>query len=506
MTASSKTESNQSWAISPTKSGRYGRCLNHIPSPPSVGGDVGALKSSPRCAPRSEMESLSTRSSSGRSLNQQYGTVETFSGNGSDVFPARTAISRPSRLLSLQGVTQTWRLGQTNITSNNETPYTPVAGERQVIGSKARMESVLADFNECRSAFRFEPVPRGRRPNSKAASPQKTPETEEMTRLGDLAWRRRIAHCKVPVEPYHTSVNMVLHGAKDLPQPQLTIMAKPSVTGFLTRMSPMEGKLDDRLESAPAYNNAARSVRHHIAARSLKPRSLKCLQSKGVLQADCAAFSNGQGINSSAQESTALGHGALCGTGSTHRQRLQAQSGVSVVSIQPFAGTSHPVRRGPPMLYHRSPWRSSRLSSPTLYLSTEMGADATRLRSSETPIPFSQAKRTPLRTKPRKPLLSINGMTALDTLSPAQASSTRVAHDGLVEVLQCGQHVEGAPEGHASGLRHGQAPSTPVHPVAADDALHMRYTGFSGIHVGSPGSVVVTGKSGCVFHNIHVAG
>ena len=128
-----------------------------------------------------------------------------------------------------------------------------------------------------------------------------------------------------------------------------------------------------------------------------------------------------------------------------------------------------------------------------------MGADATRLRSSETPIPFSPAKRTPLGTKSSKSLLSINGMTALGTLSPVQASLTRVAHGGLVEALQSGPHVENAPEGDASGLRHGQTPGTPVHRVGADDALDMRYTDSSEIHIGSPGSVVVTGKPGRVF-------
>jgi len=103
-----------------------------------------------------------------------------------------------------------------------------------------------------------------------------------------------------------------------------------------------------------------------------------------------------------------------------------------------------------------------------------------------------------------KSLLSSNGIAASGTLSLAQASLTRIAHGGLVEALQSGQHVGSAPGGHESGLRHGQTPSTLIHPVAAEDALHMRYTDSSEIHIGSPGLAVATGTPGRVFHNIHV--
>jgi hypothetical protein len=255
MTTFSRMKSSQSWAISPTKPRQHSRYLNDILPLSSIRGDVATLKSSLRYAPRSEMESLGVRSITARNRNQQHGIIETHSRNDSDVIPLETAIPRQSQLVVLQDIPQTWHLQQNDQTSDrapSRLSCTGTAEDRHAIRNEAWMESVLPAFNEFKNTFRFDPILRGRRANSKVASPPKALGTEEMIRLNDLAWRPlspRIVHNKITADSCYSSVNSVLHQAKDLPQPPPIIMAEPSVTDFLTQMSPMEGRLDHRLGS-----------------------------------------------------------------------------------------------------------------------------------------------------------------------------------------------------------------------------------------------------------------
>lgn len=164
-------------------------------------------------------------------------------------------------------------------------------------------------------------------------------------------------------------------------------------------------------EAISVYGNAARSVRSLAAAPSLKSRSL----SEGVIRAYSAAFSDGQGTNPAAQESTTSRHERMCGMGSTHQQPLQAQSDISVVSTQAFIRAPLTKRRGPPIPCNRPRSSSSRPSSPTPYLSRETDADARPSRSSEPSMKYFLVKHSPIRGKSKKSLLNISRMASSST-------------------------------------------------------------------------------------------
>jgi hypothetical protein len=293
ITTSSKRKSSPSWIISPTKPRQYSRYRHHIAPPSRVRGDVATLKSSPRRAPRSEMESLGVRSAIDRGLYQQYDTIETLSRNEPDVIPPRNAILRSPRRVVLRGVPKTWDLQRNSTASHKPPPCTAVSEDRPAIKNETRMESVLPGFSGFGDTFRFEPVLQGRRPNSKVASPQKALETEEMTRLNEFAWRPRLPRIvhNIPAESCNTPAKTALPRAKDLPRPQLIITAGPSMSDFVTQMSQIEEKLDERLGSishlqqgCPTRSGHRRSTWPEIAlAKILAKRRCYTSEQRSVL-------------------------------------------------------------------------------------------------------------------------------------------------------------------------------------------------------------------------------
>jgi hypothetical protein len=163
------------------------------------------------------------------------------------------------------------------------------------------------------------------------------------------------------------------------------------------------------------------------------------------------------------------------------------------------------------MPFNRPRSSSSRPSSPMPYLPTETPADARPLRSSEPSMKCFPVTHTPIRGNSSQSLLGINRMATSRALNPSQASSIRIAHCGLAEVVQL-QHVESVPGAHESGLRHGQTPGTPiaydtaifdVRPLAEEDAFGMPCTDSLATNSGSPDSALVTGRPGPAPRNIH---
>src|SRR5271156_3970715 len=130
-------------------------------------------------------------------------------------------------------------------------------------------------------------------------------------------------------------------------------LAEPSEIDFLTQMSPMEERLDERLADISAYTKAARSVRSYIPAPSLKMRSPRLLQNGTDVAREyapglhdtpfeCATHTgfpavydtdvNGQELRSPRQE-------CLPGSRPTPRRPLQAWTELPVVPTHLFTWT-----------------------------------------------------------------------------------------------------------------------------------------------------------------------
>ena len=282
--SASTTRSYQSWTKSPARPSHYEAFLHHI-EPLSNGPlDVVVSKTSARYATRPEFGNLSAVSNEERSPNLLNRTTQT----PRDVSEATlrpivmTSLFQPT---PLRGVPRVRQLQD----SNNCLNYTPsrllwgsAATEQKVNHDEALMESLVPSLGELRNAFEFEPRIRLRSVNVRIATREEAREAGEVTRSNKLACRppsTRVVQNASPTASIRTSANTVLYSARELPSSQPAIGIEPSETDFLTPMSPMEGKLDERLANISVYNNAARSIRSFVPVASPNIGSLRSLQS-----------------------------------------------------------------------------------------------------------------------------------------------------------------------------------------------------------------------------------
>jgi hypothetical protein len=197
-----------------------------------------------------------------------------------------------------------------------------------------------------------------------------------------------------PAKTIHTSANGVLYRAEDLQASRPMTSAETSEADFLTQMSPMEGRLDERLVDISAYTNAARSVRSYIPAPSLKVRSPRLLQNGTDVAREyapglhntpfgCAthtgfpgvhdADANGRELRSPRQE-------CLPGSRSTPRQPLQAWTELPAVPTHPFTWMPQ-GKTGAHLSGKLSLLGVSQLSSQATNATTEARGDVRTLRT-----------------------------------------------------------------------------------------------------------------------------
>jgi hypothetical protein len=531
-TTSSTTRSNQSWTKSPRRRIQYGGCSHHIVPPSSRPDDIAVFKTPARYAAGSRVGSLGAMSTEDRNFNLLNRTKQTPSQDSSE------AIQHPNAMPSLfqptvpKGAPRTRHLQRDDNRLSNtpsRSSWSGAAKDRKGANDEARMDSVIPAFNEVRNALEFEQTIQRRRPNGELSGPQRALEVGEMIRLNQLAWRSHLirgVQDNSPAKSCHTSANTVLYRVEDLPSSQPVTVPKPSETDFLTQMSPMEGKLDERLVDISVYNNAARSVRSFVPAPSMKTRSRRPLQSDPSVAwayasgLDTTLFRHATGTAFPGVQDTDVGawkvaisrDGCLPGSRSTHRQALQASTETPVVSTQPFTWTPQAKGTGatPSRYFPRS--GSPRPSSPRTDSAWETHNDIRPLRKPGQSMSSFPLYYTPIRGNPRDSAPDNGRVTASGYLEHSQVFSVQKARGGLVNAVQRDQVADIVPSDQESTFQNDQTPSAPrthdtetldVYPFADEDALHMLFVDSLGPYSGSPGSSTATARPGPVLDNIH---
>ena len=284
------------------------------------------------------------------------------------------------------------------------------------------------------------------------------------TRLGDVS----------PAKTIRTSANSVLYRAEDLQASRSMTLAEPSETDFLTQMSPMEGRLDERLVDISAYTNAAQSVRSYIPATSLKMRSPRLLQNGTDVAREyapglhntpfgCATHTGFPGVHDTdvnGRELRSPRQECLSGSRSTPRQPLQACTELPVVPTHPFIWTPQ-GKTGAPLSGKISLSGVSQLSSQATNATAETRGDVRTLRTlMRSTSPFA-LKYIPTRERPRDSESDIGRAESADHRNHSPAFSMPRANGSLVEGMKHDQTGQSSPVEHGSALQSGRTPTPP---------------------------------------------
>ncbi len=212
--------------------------------------------------------------------------------------------------------------------------------------NEAWMKYVFKDFDDIRNGFEFESRPKGHKPSHQASPQRRIYDDDETSMLEELPWRpysTQDGRSSSPAKTIETSANTILFRPQRHGSSQPVSVLQPSETDFLTQLSPMEGKLDERLADISVYNNAARSVRSFVTAPSLNDQLSQSLRNGAEVDTGpmnrtsgftFAPTQNGNRRSPSRMPNSQM---TLPGSRSTHRhQPACCYSGGSLVGQHPI--------------------------------------------------------------------------------------------------------------------------------------------------------------------------
>jgi hypothetical protein len=510
---SSTTRSNRSWIRSPARPSKEGGFPHHTEPLHSGPAELMASRTPTGFVSGPRSKSVRTISTKNRGFNLLNGTMQALRQTSSRAVNHQSVTPSQFRATTFNGGPGTRRVRP----DNSHPGYTPCRLSRwgttrnqRADENEVPIQSPAPRFDELEHKFDFEPTLQQRRPNGEASSPHKPLDDGEKTRLGGFTWRphsTRVVRDTSPAKTIHTSANTVLYRTKDLQASQSTTLAEPSEIDFLTQMSPMEGRLDERLVDVSAYTKAARSVRSYIPVPSLKMRSPRLLQNgtdvareyaPGLRDTpfECATHTgfpgahdtdvNGRELWSPRQE-------CLPGSRSTPRQPLQAWTELPVVPTHPFTWTRQ-GKTGAPLSGNFSLSGVSQLSSQATNAATETRGDVRTLRTPmRSTSPFA-LKYIPIRERPRDSESDTGRAESADHHNHSPAFSMQGANSSLVEGMKHDQAPQSPPVEHESALQSGRTPTAPrshdsatcdEHPFADEEALHRVSIDSLGTYSGS---------------------
>ena len=512
-TTSSTMTSNRSWIRSlarPSQEGGFPHNMEPLHNRPA---ELAASRTPTRFVSRSGSKSFGTTSAENRGFDLLSGAMQTPRHTSSKAVKHQSVTPSRFRATTFNGVPGTRRVRPDNSHSGN-TPcrlsWWRPKRNRRAEENEVSMQSLTPCFDELENRFEFEPILQQRRPNGEASSPQNPLEDGEKTRLDGFTWRphsTRVLRDTSPAKTIHTSANTVLYRAEDLQSSQSMALTEPSETDFLTQMSPMEGKLDERLVGISVYTNAARSVRSYIPAPSLKTRSPQLFQNgtdvaheyvsglhnRPFGYATHTAFPGVHNADVSGQELRFPRHKCLPGSRSTHREPLQAWTELPVISAHPFTWTPQA--------------KTGALLSGNFPLS-----GISQLSSQATNATMETLKYIPIRERQQDSESDTERTASADHRNYFPVFSTQRANGSLFEGTKCDQTAQSSPVEHKPALQNGRTPTTPrshdsetcdEHPFADEEALHRMTIDSLGTYSGSSISATATATPGLFLDNIH---
>lgn len=529
-TTSSTTKSNSSWSTSPVRPSQEGDFLHYTKPLHSGSAELTPSRTPTRFVSRSKSKSVRTITTKNGGFNLRDDTMQ-----------APRHIS--SRVVNHQSVTP----GQFRATMFNRVPgthhvrphnshpdYTPcplswwgTTRNRRADENEVSMQPLSPCFGELENKFKFEPILQQRRPNDEASSPHKPLDGEEGTRLGEFTWRShstRVMRDASPAKTIHTSANSVLYRAEDPQASRSMTSAETSEADFLPQISPMEGRLDERLVDISAYTNAARSVRSYIPAQSLKVRSPRPLQNGTDVAHEytpglhntpfgCATHTGFPGVHdtdANGRELRSPRQECLPGSRSTPRQPLQAWTELPAVPTHPFTWMPQGKTRAPPS-GKLSLLGVSQLSSQATNATTEAHGDVRTLRTMRSTSP-SALKYIPTRERPQDSQSDAGRAESADDRNHSPAFSMQRANGSLVEGMKHDQTTQSPPLEHESALQCGRTSTAPrshdsatcdEHPFADEETLHRVSIDSLGAYSGSSISATATVTPSLFLGSIH---
>ena len=284
VTLSSTTKSNHSWIRSPARPSRRGGVSALERAKYRKPGEAVASSNPAGHATESGSESLEAISGEDGSLNLWGNEKQMISQEYFEEKLDPGVMPRLSRAASINDALGTRHIQHDGNGPSNtalHTPWRDAGRGGHENESEALMESTIPGFAEIRNAFEFEPTVRRQTAHCGISGAQSPTKARDMARVNKLTWRTplaRVAQNTSPAKSIQTSANTILYAAENLCSPQPTAIPQPSETDFLTQMSPMEGKLDERLTSISVHNNVARSVRSLVTAPSWRTHSGRPLE------------------------------------------------------------------------------------------------------------------------------------------------------------------------------------------------------------------------------------
>jgi hypothetical protein len=530
-TTSSTTTSNRSWIRSPPRPSQEGSLPHHMEPLHSRPAELAASRTPTRLVSGPGSKSFGTIGTKIRGFNLLNGTMQTPHHTSSKAVKHQPVTPSQFRATTFNGVPRTRRVRPDNSHPGNtqcRLSWWGAKRNRRADENEVSMQPLAPCFDELENRFEFEPILQQQRPNGEAPSPQNPLEDGEKTRLDGFTWRPRSTRAlrdTSPAKTIHTSANTILYRAEDLQSSQSMTLTEPSETDFLTQMSPMEEKLDERLVDISVYTNVAQSVRSYIPASSLKTRSPRFLQNgtdvaRGYVSglhnapfryATHTAFPGVHDTDVSGQELRSPRHEYLPSSRSTHRQPLQAWTELPVIPAYPFTWTPQ-AKTGAPLSGNFSPSGISQLSFQATNAATETRGDVRTLRTlmrSTSPFPL---KYVPIRERPQDSESDTGRTASADHRNYFPAFSTQRANDSLFEGMKHDQTAQSSPVEHEPGLQNGRTPTAPrshdsgtcdEYPFADEEALHRISIDLLGTYSGSSISATATATPSLFLDNIH---
>jgi hypothetical protein len=505
------TRSNRSWIRSPARSSQEGSFPYHTEPLQSRPGELAASRTPTRFASGPGSKSFGTISTKYRGFNLLNGTMQTPHHTSSKAVKHQSVT--PSRFwaTTFNGVPGTRRIRPDNSHPSDAQCRLSRWGakrNRRADENEVPMQSLAPCFDKLENRFEFEPTLQQQRPNGEASSPQNPLEDEEKTRLDEFTWRPHSTRALRDTSPTR---------AEDLQPSQSMTLTEPSKTDFLTQMSPMEGKLDERLVDVSVYANAVRSVRSYIPAPRLKTRSPLHLQNgidvareyvSGLYNtpfryATHTAFPGVHNTDVSGQELRSLRHEYLPGSRSTHRQPLQAWTELPVVSAYPFTWTSQ-AKTGAPVSGNFSPSGISQPSSQATGTVTETRGDVRTLRTLMRPTSPFPLKYIPIQERPQDSQPDTGRTASANHRNYPLAFSTQRANGSLPDGMKHDQTAPSSPvENGPTTPRSHDSETCDEHPFADEEALHQISIDSLETYSDSSISATTTAAPGPFLDNVH---
>jgi hypothetical protein len=523
-TTSSTTKSNSSWSTSPVRPSQEGGFLHYTEPLHSGSAELTPSRTPTRFVSRSKSKSVRTITTKSGGFNLLDDRMQAPRHTSSRVVNHQSVTPSQFRATMFNRVPRTRRVRP----SNSHPGYTPcplsrwgTTRNRRADENEVSMQPPSPCFGELENKFKFEPILQQRRPNDEASSPHKPLDGEERTRLGEFTWRSHSTRDASPAKTIHTSANSVLYRAEDLQASRSMASAETSEADFLTQMSPMEGRLDERLVDVSACTNAARSVRSYIPAPGLKVCSPRLLQNGTDVAREyapglhntpfgCATHTGFPGVHDTDANGRGLRsprHECLPGSRSTPRQPLQAWTELPAAPTHPFTWTPQ-GKTGAPLSDKLSQLGVSQLSSQTTNARGDVRTLQTLMRSTSS----STLKYIPTRERLQDSEPGTERAESADHRDHSPAFSIQRANSSLVEDMKHDQTVQSSPVEHESALQSGRTPTVlrghdfatcDEHPFADEETLHRASIDLLGAYSGSSISATATVTPSLFLDNIH---